>query len=114
VKQQIDRDLRQALTSDFAIAAELQNEIKIRLSPFWFDHGIVDVGPVGAGSQVLFPLTSLTKIIANSEHPDKFAEITAPTSSLPKLWYAAACGLVNEKAAEEFEAVGMAKDQSYR
>jgi hypothetical protein len=111
VTNDIDKSLRGAWTSEFGIARDLQNEAKIRLSPFYFQNSIVEAGAVGARSGVQFPLTSLAKIIRNAEHPDKFATISAPTELIPKLWYSATCGLLRDKAIEEFEAVGLVQDR---
>jgi hypothetical protein len=110
VKGDIDKNLREAWASEFSIAPELQNQIKIRLSPFYFQEWIVEAGAVGARSGVSFPLTSLVKIIRNAEHPDRFATINAPADLLPRLWYGATCGLLRDKAVEQFEAVGLTQD----
>jgi hypothetical protein len=110
VKEQIDKDLRGAWASDFAIAPELQGEIKVRLAPFYFEQWIVEAGAISAGSQGFFPLSSLAKIVSNAEHSDRFAVVNAPAASLPKLWYSAVCGLFNDRAAAEFEAVGITKN----
>ena len=110
-KSEIEKSLRGAWASDFAIKSELQGEIKIRLSPFYFQESIVQAGAVGARSEVSFPLTSLAKIIRNTEHSDRFARVDAPADLMPRLWYSAACGLLRDKAVEEFEAVGMTQDR---
>jgi hypothetical protein len=113
IKEQIDNDLREAWVSDFGISAALQNEIKIRLSPFYFQEWIVEAGAVGARSGVHFPLTSLAKIITNTEHPEHFAIIDTATDILPKLWYSAACGSFGDNAAKEFQTVGLTEDRYY-
>ena len=111
VKEEIDKDLRGCWASDFGIASELQNEIKIRLSPFYFQEWIVEAGAIGARSGVPFSLTSLLKIIRNTEHSDRFATINAPADLLPRLWYSATCGLLCDKTIEEFGAVGLTQDR---
>jgi hypothetical protein len=111
VKEEMDESLRGAWASEFDISRDLQNEIKVRLSPFYFQDWIVEAGAVGARSDVRFPLTSLVKIIRNSQHPDKFATINAPTDLIPRLWYSATCGLLRDKAIGEFEAVGLVQDR---
>jgi hypothetical protein len=107
VREDIDKQLRGAWASDFSIAAELQTQIKIRLSPFYFEEWVVEAGAIGAKSGVSFPLTSLVKIIRNAEHPDRFATVNAPAGLLPRLWYSATCGLLRDKAVGEFEAAGL-------
>jgi len=77
IKKQIDEDLRRAWASDFGITLELQNEIKIRLSPFYFQQWIVEAGSISASSAVSFPLTSLVQIVRNTEHSERFASLHA-------------------------------------
>lgn len=110
VKQQIDDQLRGTWASEFGITAELQNEIKVRLAPFWFEQWIVQAGAIGARSGVRFPLTSLAKILPNTQHSDRFAAIKTPPSLLPEVWYAAFTGRLGENSIKEFEAVGLSED----
>ncbi|HWZ81074.1 MAG TPA: hypothetical protein VNW47_00535, partial [Terriglobales bacterium] len=110
-KSEIEKGLRGAWASDFGVTSELQGEVKIRLSPFYFQGSIVEAGALGARSEVRFPLTSLAKIIRNTEHSDRFARVEAPVDLMPKLWYSAACGLLRDKAVEELEAAGMTQDR---
>jgi hypothetical protein len=110
VRKQIDESLRGSTESTFGISAELQREIKVRLAPFWFQESAVEAGGVGAGMQVSFPLTDLTKIMSNTEHPDRVAEINVPRDTLPRLWFGSACGLIDDIAAEQFEAISVQRD----
>lgn len=109
IRKQIDDQLRRARASNFAISNQLQNEIRIRLAPSWFEQWTVEAGAIGAGSGVRFPLTDLTKIILNTKHSDRFASITAPTS-ISKLWVSSRCGLFNEKTAGKLEQLGIHRD----
>jgi hypothetical protein len=110
-KKQIEKDLTGAWASDFGITSGLQDEIKVRLSPFYFQESIVEAGAVSARSAVPFALTSLAKIIRNTEHPDRFATVNAPADLLPRLWYSAACGRLRDKTVEELEAAGLIQDR---
>lgn len=110
-KERIEKDLRGAWASDFSITFGLQDEIKVRLSPFYFQEWTVEPLGVSARSGVPFALTSLAKIIRNAEHPDRFATVNAPADLVPRLWYSAACGLFRDKAVEELEAVGLTQDR---
>ncbi len=110
IRDQIDENLRGGWASDFGVAPTLQNEVKIRLAPFYFEQWIVDAGAVGANSSVSFPLTSVAKIIANTEHPDRFASITVPADSVPELWYSAVCGALRNKGVTDYEEIGLTRD----
>lgn len=111
IKKQIDDDLRGTWASEFAVTPELQNEIKARLAPFWFQQWIVEPGAIGARSSPRFPLTSLAAIIPNTQHSDRFAVVNAPPNLLPKLWYTAVVGRFGEKTAKELNGVGVSPDR---
>lgn len=106
IREEIDRNLRDSVQSDFAISPELQKEIKVRLAPFWFQEWVVEAGAIGAAAPIMFPLTDITKIIVNTDHGDEFASISVPPGSVPRLYYAAVCGAFNEEAVEELEGLG--------
>ncbi len=108
IRTQIDQQLRNAwLVAPFDITAALQQELKIRVAPFYFQEHIVEAGALSARSGVPWPLTDITKIAPSTEHPKEIALITVPTQSLPKLWYAAVTGLLSEDAIEPFEEAGI-------
>lgn len=106
-KKTIEEGLRHAWVSNFDISADLQNQIKIRLAPFWFEQWIVEPGGIGAGTRPHFPLTELAKIIINTKHPDRFAQITVTTDEVPKLWYSAVTGAFDEGSSEEMREIGI-------
>ena len=110
-RDRIDKDLRNSWMSSLAITPQLQNEIKVRLSPFYFEEWIVETGAISARAAVGFPLTSLANIILNTRHPDRFAEINAPSDLVPKLWYSAVLGLADDSAAEKLEGLGILRNR---
>lgn len=105
-EKEIDENLRGACASSFEVTPELQNEIKVRLSPFYFQQWIVEAGAISSSSGVSFPLTSLAKIFQNTSHPDKFATLNVSPDLLPRLWYSAVCGALCEAGIKELEAMG--------
>jgi hypothetical protein len=110
-KERIEKDLRGAWASDFSITFSLQDEIKVRLSPFYFQEWTVEPLGVSARSGVPFALTSLAKIIWNAEHPDRYGTINAPADLVPRLWYSAACGSFRDNTEKELEAAGLTQDR---
>jgi len=110
IRKKIDEDLRRGWVSGFDISSELQNQIKIRIAPFWFEQWIVEAGGISAGSEVRFPLAALSKIIPNTRHPDRFATLSLASDEVPRLWFAAVTGTFDEAAAEEMKNVGITSD----
>jgi hypothetical protein len=106
-RNRIDKQLRSSpLPSQFDIAPTLQSEIKTRLAPFWFGHWVVNAQSITAGSLPHFELTSISKIIASTEHPDSIATVET-TTEIPPLWYAAATGRLSDDALKTFAMVGV-------
>lgn len=80
----------------FEIAEELQEELKQRLAPFYFDkHVATDF--ISANSAPNFPLTNMLEIM---EHTDKFSEIYSINTDCSldiKLFYSSVIGGMSEK-----------------
>ena len=110
ITKQIDSQLRRASTSSFAVNSDLQDQIKIRTAAFWFQNYTVEAGAISALSGASYPLTDVTKIIANTQHADRFAAIRVPENSLPKLWFSSVCGSFDEKTESDLEALGVHRD----
>jgi len=110
-KIDIDKRLRNTWISKFDVAQTLHQEIKARLTPFWFEQWVVDAQPITAGSVPPFHLTNITKIITSTEHPNRIAVIETAEELLPRLWYGAVTGLVSSAARKEFEQVEIRAEQ---
>ncbi|SRR6266481_204546 len=106
----IDKQLRDLELSDLEIMPKLQEEIKTRLAPFWFDDYAVDAGPVGAGSAPDFHLTQLSTIIQSTEHPDTISIVEAPKDIWP-LWVGSVTGIMDPQAIKSFEQLGIGSDR---
>lgn len=107
VRAHLDEHLKHEWASTFDIGHALQEELKIRLSPFWFQRWVVEAGAISAASSPPFHLTSLIKIIPNTEHPDQVTVIDTTGDQLPKLWYSAVTGLLREDSLQELERAGL-------
>ena len=110
-KTLVDKELRKAWLSTLQISPSLQEEVRVRLAPFWFQEYAVDAGPMYAGYSPHFPLTDITKIILNTEHPNRIAVIDTPEDIVPKLWYSSVTGLLSSKALDIFAKLGIKHEQ---
>lgn len=109
-KADIDKHLRNQWLSQFEIKPKLQEEIKKRLAPFWFEGYAVDAGAVSAGSAPDFHLTALTTIIRNTEHPNIISIVEAP-DNIPPLWFGAVTGRLSSDTIKSFEQLGIGHDR---
>jgi hypothetical protein len=109
-KTLVDKELRKVWLSKLEIAPTLQQEAKVRLAPFWFQEYAVDAGAMYAGWTPGFPLTDITKIISNAEHPNRVAVIETPDDLVPKLWYSSVAGLLSSSTLEDFAKLDIAKE----
>lgn len=106
-KALVDKELRRTWLSTLAIGPALQQEVKVRLAPFWFEEHAVDAGPMYSRYTPSFPLTDITKIILNTEHPNRVAVIEAPDDLVPRLWYGSTTGLLSPSARDTFAKLGI-------
>ena len=88
--------LREFVPLRFEISAELQQQLKERLAPFFFQEWIVEAGTVRAQSRPHHPHTDVLDILQQAEYPRRIFQITGG-GSLPKLWWAAAFGCLTDE-----------------
>jgi hypothetical protein len=108
----VDKHLRNAwIRSSFQISSELQNEIKTRLAPFWLEQYAVSPGAITAGSLNPWPLTNISKIVLNTNHPNRIAELTAPPELIPPLWLASVTGRFTSTMNQALEQAGIGRER---
>jgi hypothetical protein len=108
----VDKHLRNAwIRSSFEISSELQNEIKTRLAPFWLEQYAVSPGAITAGSLNPWPLTNISKIVLNANHPNRIAELTAPPDLIPPLWLASVTGRFTSTMNQALEQAGIGRER---
>lgn len=90
----IRENLRQSVLTTFGISAELQDELRDRLAPFYLQRSAVEAGSLGAGSVPHHPDTDIIDILPYAQHSSRALRVSnaAPFS---RLWWASAFGLVN-------------------
>src|SRR5262249_4419939 len=94
------------------ITRMLQDEIKIRLASFWFQHWVVDAQAITVGSPLFFYLIDITKIISYMEHFNGVAVIeTIFADLLPTFWFSAVTGRFNAKSIDVFEQFDIMREQ---
>lgn len=109
-RTETDKQLRNSWESHFGIEQQLQEELKRRLAPFWFEQYAVDAGAIGAGSTPDFHLTQLSNIILNSEHPNAISVLEVPDALVPKLWCASVTGLASPTMLDVFQQLGITRE----
>lgn len=77
--------------TDFQVASELEQELKERLVPFYFEEKAL-LGSVGAGIDPQYPLTSLTTVLANCDHKGAVKGLVPPDDNFLRLITAAMAG----------------------
>jgi hypothetical protein len=106
----IDRardNLRAEQTTSFTVSAQLAQELKVRITPFYFQEYIVQPGFLRAGDVPGFPHTRILDLVGEADHADKIilpARHLAPGESL---WYSAAIGTCNDEMAGKLEEAGI-------
>jgi hypothetical protein len=107
IRNELDRALRNAFTEDFNISPELQEELKFRVAPLFFEQDVLQIGPIVAASSAHYPLTSIEKIVLNCEKPTNITQIKADLPEMPPLWHIAATGQFNDKYAQALRDNGL-------
>jgi hypothetical protein len=110
-RREIDERLRGTWMSPFEVSKTLQEEIKTRLAPFWFQDWVVNAQPISAGTIPPFHLTDITKIISSTDHPDFIGVVEVSEDLLPRLWYGAATGIMSSTTTGAFERLGIRTEQ---
>jgi hypothetical protein len=97
VRADIDDALKRTFTSDFGISFELQEQLKFRISPLFFENWAVQTSPVVQGSEATHPLTAVHKIMKHSSKPTDILQFRS--NGLPDLldlWHASVTGRFSE------------------
>jgi hypothetical protein len=86
--------LRNSGWSQFGISPELQQELRDRLAPFYFQQGIVEAGSLSAGRVPHHPHTDVIDILPHAEHSKRVMRV-CEAAPFPQLWWASSFGSVN-------------------
>jgi hypothetical protein len=89
-------DLRQIGLTHFGISVELQQELRDRLAPFYFQQQTAEARSVGAMSTPHHPHTDVVDILPHVEHAPRLMR-SPEAAEFPPLWWAAAFGSVNDE-----------------
>lgn len=92
----IQDSLRQSGLTHFGISVELQQELRDRLAPLYFQQRIVEAGSLRASSVPRHPHTDVIDILPHAEHATRVMRLPEGTPFTP-LWWAASFGSVNEE-----------------
>lgn len=90
----------------FEIAKELQEELKERLAPFYFQEWVVEAGAIGASTIPRHPHTDVLDILNSVEHPRSMLMVENG-GTVPPLWWASSFGKANDALEEELAKKGI-------
>jgi hypothetical protein len=88
--------LRRGGLTSFAISPELQEELRDRLAPFYFQQWIVEAGAIGACSIPRHPHTDVVDVLPFVEHPARVFKVN-DGGAFPALWWASSFGRVSPR-----------------
>jgi hypothetical protein len=93
--QQMRDDLRRKGIAPFGLSQDLQQQLKERLAPFYFEKHIAEAGSVTATSIPHYPHTDIVDILPNSDYPKRVLKVRNRGENLPPLWWASTLGSIN-------------------
>jgi hypothetical protein len=99
-------NLRQSSLTSFEISTDLQQELKERLAPFYFQEWIVEAGSIGAGSVPHHPHTDIADILPHIEHSPRVLRVAGGLPFSP-LWWASSFGSVSADFRAQLENIGV-------
>jgi hypothetical protein len=106
IRKSIEEDVSRWPLSNFHVDADLQQQLKARLAPFFFEQYIVHAGWLSADSSAFHPHTSISEILPHTDHTKHVLQVEGE-SWLEKLWYSAAFGYFDHRAQKDLEGIGI-------
>jgi hypothetical protein len=107
VRSAIDESLERQITENFTISRELQDQIRSRLAPLYFEQYVVHAGWIDAATEAHYPLTAISKILSCCEHPTEIAQVNVDIPEIPQLWLAAVTGRLRPSYLGALRALGV-------
>jgi hypothetical protein len=93
-------NLRNSGLSQFGISSELQQELRDRLAPYYFQQWIAEAGSLSASVAPHHPHTDVVDVLPHAEHPRRVLRVS-DAASFPQLWWASSFGRVNPELQEQ-------------
>ena len=94
-------DLRWEGLTTFALSSDLQQQLKERLAPFYFQQYVAEAGSVTATSTPHHAQTDIIDILPHAAHPSRVLKVTANPAVAPPLWWASYFGCINAELETE-------------
>lgn len=115
VLDKIRDDLRKASGDCFFITNSLEQELKERLAPFYFENHVVETGAIRADYSPRSPLTDISDLLTQIRHSSQVLTVAKASSIIPPLWWASVFGLQSDElkksfALQEVESVEVGSD----
>lgn len=100
-------NVRRERRSNFAISPQLAQELKARITPFFYEEIIVGPGTWTAGEIPGYPHTRILDILPEIDHGNKIILPARTLNASESLWYSAAIGSCNDEFATKLEEAGV-------
>ena len=106
-RPRIDEMLVRRPVDSFAVSQSLQDELKSRLAPLYFQEHVLHSGWIGASSEAFSPLTNVAKILKNCDAPGEVTELKPTFPDVPELWHCSVTGRLRSNYAEALREAGI-------
>lgn len=105
VRQEIEKALNQTPVSHFSISEALQNQLKRRLVPFYFERHTVEF--IRADSAPSYPLTSWSSLLPTCSHPGGVTSFTVPGDDYMRILVASITGSLPDSVLKDLTESGL-------
>jgi hypothetical protein len=102
-RQHIDDAMAGSQADGFEITPELERELKNRLAPFFFDDSVLTQASFSARTSPGYPLTPLSTVVPNIDHPAKMSLVDCNLEAVPRLWIESITGATFEEHTTNLE-----------
>lgn len=102
----IDEALARSQVETVGITPDLRQELKMRLSPFFFEDNVIEYS-FQARSEPGYPLTALSAILPHCQHSDRLVIANSDIDGIPPLWIESVLGATYQEQTARIEACGV-------
>jgi hypothetical protein len=99
--------LRAQQATSFTVSEQLAQELKSRITPFYFKEHIIQPGFLKAGEVPGFPHTRILDLVGEAEHADRIILPARHLAAGESLWYSAVIGTCNDEMVGKLEKAGI-------
>lgn len=110
IRTYFEKDFSQAFGEQFDISQSLQDELRDRLAPLYFENHVVQ-HHLYANILPGYPLTSMHKVLRYCDHPPRVVEPHISLPEIPALWLSSVVGKLSPASKGALSEVGLEVSQ---